>query len=459
LGSFMGYDQTWGFHWPGWPLIRSVLLPLISWHPYVEFLILCSFWLVASWLLSDLVKKTSHAVLSRWVFVLSLMAPGYLVSLQSYRPEIITGFALVVCLWSWHSSKTFAKVLKFLTLLLLPLLHPVGFVLPVIWIVSEFLLLCRHIGVFSSFKKSLGPGLCFSVGVFCFFAWYARDSVTWMQFQTNLKTQRLLTQGMGSGYWDVLRWGYGFKGALPLILILGGGVLGSAFALHQDLRRKPGQGEISAVSMAALAFLSALAFNLITKNPNTNHLLAVTPFAVWLYAIAANAMLQHHFLRLRGYALATTLLVCNVLVIKNSCLLWKKGGVSYRGTLHNALSQLPKESKVLIPVVFWEAAILLGKEKHERRYAFSTFPNIMTQADREQYEQMVLDELEPGDLLIWDPLQEKGGVFNFVTATALRHRLIQPESQFGAWEHLSDIHIPVQYSRGQSVYFQLYRKK
>jgi hypothetical protein len=71
---------------------------------------------------------------------------------------------------------------------------------------------------------------------------------------------------------------------------------------------------------------------------------------------------------------------------------------------------------------------------------------------------MVLQDLQPGDLLLWDPLQERGGVFNFVTETALRHLLILPEQQPEQWEKLRDIQIPVQYSRGQATDFVLYRK-
>lgn len=459
LGSFLDYDQTWGFHWPGWPLLRSLLLPVAAWHPYVEFVILCSFWLAAAWLLSEIVKSTGQTILSWWVFALSLLAPGYLVSLQSYRPEIITGFALVVCLWSWHGHGTYAKVLKGAALVLLPLLHPVGFVLPVVWIGSECLLQWRHAGFSSACKKSLGPGLCLLAGILVFVAWYARDPATWLQFQTNLKTQRLLAQGLGPGYWSVLRWGYGFKGALPLILILGGAVLGSIVVLHQQLRTKSRSGATTPEMMVALAFLAALAFNLITKNPNTNHLLAVAPFAAWLYVSAVNTVLPASVLTLRACALTATLLVCNVLPLKNSYLLCKNRGASYRGDLHAALSQLPPEAKVLIPVAFWESAVLLEKAEPGLRYAFSTFPNILEKEPRVTYEKAALAELQPGDLVIWDPLLDEAGIFNFVEVTALRHQIIRPPSQPETWEKVKDIHIAARYSQSQSVDFELYRKR
>ena len=459
LGSFMGYDRTWGFHWPGWPLLRSLLLPVIPWHPLAEFSILCLLWLSMAWLLSSIVRNAGQALLSRWVFALSLLAPGFVVSLQSYRPEIITGFFLVVCLWSWSGKETVHKVLKCLALLLLPLLHPVGFVVPAFWIVCECLIRWRHAGMISAFLKSLVPGLCLLAGILCFVAWYARDPATWLQFQTNLKTQRLLTEGLGPGYWSVLRWGYGFKGALPLILILGGGVLGCVVVFRQQLRAKSSQGALPPAGMAALGFLAALAFNLATKNPNTNHLLAVAPLAVWLYVIAVSTVLPEKFLHLRRFALAVTLLVCNVLLLKNSYLLWENRGDSYRGALHAALSQLPPQSKVLIPVAFWEAAMLLEKDGLGRKYAFSTFPNILEKEPRERYENAVLAELLPGDLLVWDALQDEAGIFNFVEGTALRHQIIRPPSQPDRWEKVKDITITARYSGSQSAEFEVYRKK
>ena len=41
LGNYRDYDRTWGFHWFGWPLIRSLLLDLVPWSSVWDLLLVC----------------------------------------------------------------------------------------------------------------------------------------------------------------------------------------------------------------------------------------------------------------------------------------------------------------------------------------------------------------------------------------------------------------------------------
>jgi hypothetical protein len=149
--------------------------------------------------------------------------------------------------------------------------------------------------------------------------------------------------------------------------------------------------------------------------------------------------------------------VCNVHPLKNMQLLIKQGGASYRGELQKALAVIPSSSRVLIPVAFWEAALLQGKTS-TTEYRFSTFPNILEAEPRRHYEDKLSGTLESGDILIWDPKQELGGIFNFVTATALRHVILQPDQPGTGWTRLQSIHIPSIYSQSQAEEFMVYRK-
>jgi hypothetical protein len=65
----------------------------------------------------------------------------------------------------------------------------------------------------------------------------------------------------------------------------------------------------------------------------------------------------------------------------------------------------------------------------------------------------------PGDLLLWDPLQDEAGIFNFVEATALKHQLIRPMDDPTVWERLADQQVAITYSKGQPNCFELYRKR
>lgn len=130
-------------------------------------------------------------------------------------------------------------------------------------------------------------------------------------------------------------------------------------------------------------------------------------------------------------------------------------GSELPGALSDALASLPRSRKVLIPVALWEAA-QMNKGRPDATYQFSTFPNIAVREQRERIEKQVASDMQAGDLLLWDPLQESGGIFNFVEETALRHLLLHPQDN-AIWERLDDISIPFSYSRNQPAMFQVYR--
>jgi hypothetical protein len=458
VGSFMGYDKVWGFHWIGWPMLRSLFLPILPWGSQGELALLCGIWLLSCVALMKLVQHASDKVSAAWAAFILLMAPGFLVAVQSYRPEIPTALFLVVALAFWHANTARAKLIRFVCLLALPLLHPLGFVVPGSWVMLAFLLAGREHGWGKALPKILPYALPIIVGASCMALWLWCQPDAWAQFRNNVQSQRLLIQGLGPGHLQVMRWAFGSLGALPLVLLLLGALSGSMVVFTKVWRSRQTKSMDVTMLYAALGLVVAVAFHVFAKNPNPNHFVAVAPLAAWMYVIAVQKLLASWPAFLRTLACLMVVVISSALMAKNVALLIKNHGASYRDSLEQALVELPKGGNVFIPVVFWEAAVKQSS-RGSRQFFFSTFPNIIERKDRAIYEQQVLDRMQPGDLLIWDEWQEEAGVFNFVEATALRHVLIRPEIPEAGWENISTIHAGPAYSRNQPIHFQVFRKR
>ncbi len=458
LGNFLGYDQVWGFHWIGWPLLRSLFLPLVSWNPVTDFALLSSAWLATAVFLGKTIKRSTDGNFAFGAASLSLLSPGFLVALQSYRPEIITSLLLMLYLYGRDMQILGRNFIPRIIFLLLPLFHPLGVVVPVSWIAADFLWQLRRSGWKQAIRGSIGPSCFLAMGTLSMVGWFLWQPQAWDQFLLNIRTQRLLTEGLGPGYWQVMRWGYGFKSALPLVLLLVIAIWGGILALRHQWQNHRSDSMIHPQTLAAIGFITAVAFNLVVKNPNTNHMLAVAPLAAWLFCLAWNSPFRNQAPSLRTTGLVLFVFLWNLHTLKNLHLLVKLSGASYREELRNILVSTPSSCRVLIPVAFWEAALLQSKTSNTD-YRFSTFPNILEAELRSEYESKLESNLEPDDILIWDPQQETGGIFNFVKATALEHSIICPPAQPDVWEKVKDIHIATQYSRSQSINFVIYRKK
>jgi len=451
----MGYDHGWGFHWFGWPWLRSLLLPLLPWSPGGDIALGCVLWATASLVTFKLVA-TQGKKEGLFCGLLMLAAPSFLVAAQSYRPEIPAALALVAALGLWNKTSLVSSLLRTLLLLLLPTLHPLGLVVPAIWCLMGLVAEWRLSGFAVALRSCGWHLLPLASGVALFALWFALQPEAWAQFELNVRSQRLLTEGMGTGYGTFFRWGFGSLGSVPLgfLLLV---ACGQAVTVVLGSLRSPVR-EISLEAYSAFGLLAAIAFNIAARNPNVLHLLMVMPLSAILFKEAVWRVTGGVGASWRVIAVTSSLAVFSSLAIKQGVGLIRHQGVGYRGELASAFRQLPASSRVLIPAVFWEAALERGKET-TTSYRFSTFPNILPRTERAAYENALATDIQSGDLIVWDSLQEEGGIFNFVSETALQHQVIRPPDQEALWERLPDLVIPIAYSNGQSTVFRIYRRR
>jgi hypothetical protein len=300
--------------------------------------------------------------------------------------------------------------------------------------------------------RSLALGL----GVLLLISWYGLQPTAWAQFQLNVRCQRLLVEGLGAGWLTFFRWGLG---GLSSVFLLSLFVPASLWALRSVMG-----GLSPALSaghrlelLASTGVLATLAFNIAAKNPNMLHLVAAMPLAAWLC--------QRFFQSVSGRfppwvgraCLPAVLLFFWVYPLRQGLACLRHQGVGYRDELTGVVRGLPPAKRVFIPVALWEAVIAVPAPGTE--YRFSTFPNLLTQAERSDYERTLVNLAQAGDLVVWDPLQDHGGIFNFVTATALKHQVLCPPGDPEHWERLEDRVLPVTYSRGQPSTFEVYRRR
>lgn len=456
MGDFMGYDQTWGFHWFGWPFVRSLLLPVLPWRPMTDFALACLIWGGAAWLIARLAERLRQDSSGIWVGLLSVSAPGFMASLQSYRPEILTALVLVVALVTWEEKGRKEAVWRSVALILLPMLHPLGSVVPGCWLATTALLDWRRYRWKAAAIRTLPRAMALGLGVLLLLAWYGFQPTAWAQFQLNVRCQRLLVEGLGAGWLTFFKWGLGGISSIFLLSLF-------IPASLWGLRCVAGGLSPSLTSnrrlelLASIGVLVTLAFNIAAKNPNMLHLVAVMPMAAWLCQGFVHWVAGAMPRRLGQFGLPALLLLFWVYPLRQGLSCLRHQGVGYRDELADVLDGLPDSKRILIPVALWEAA--LSRPSSATEYRFSTFPNLLTQVERAEFERSLVDQLQVGDLLIWDPLQDDGGIFNFVTATALKHQVLRPPDDPEHWERLEDRTLKVTYSRGQPSSFQVYRRK
>ncbi|WP_338289246.1 hypothetical protein [Luteolibacter sp. LG18] len=451
VGSFMGYDRAWGFHWFGWPWLRSILGMAFPWSSCGDTLLLTAVWAITAIWTGDFARKVfAWRGAGLWTTVTLLLQPLFLVSVQSYRPEIPTALVLWLISLAWGARERWKVAFRFAGLVILPLFHPLGVVVPGLWLVVD-IFRCRtwRDRYRSAFRMD---SVAMLIGLALFAGWYV-GGLAGEQFLANISAQRALTQAMNAGYGALFHFGFSSNAAK---LALSFGIVATWEAIRIVWKATMG-GDAYVRLGPALAWLGALAFSIVSKNPNPLHLLAVFPFMAWLVAGAINDLIERSGNSIRLGVIATAWILSASLcltAVKRTVLVLSQGGAGYRATLQEILNSVPQADRIYLPVCFWEAAVESGRWGS---YRFSTFPNILSKAMRKDYEELVFRDSRAGDIFILDPHQEVAGVFNEYDETAMKQVAVKPWEQ-AEWTELKRVRLGFSYSFGQSEEFVIFQK-
>jgi hypothetical protein len=459
LGNFLGYDQYWGFHWHGWPWLYSFITSFFGWNSLVATSIVCVLWLCVALRMRKIARELSPCelppLLVGWAFWYLLIQPLFLVSGQSLRPEIPTALMLLGLMTTWGKAGTPASQwLQRILLLVLPSMHPLGFVIPATWIAWEFLSCWLH--RWQHLPQCLLRGIVLAAGLALFLLWHVQGGgAPWQQFLVNIEQQGQLTKAMGLGHEAIFRMGWGI---MPMKLMWPVLLLASCTALAVLIQaaRRQFHGDIFVLS--AMTWWIALLFMVVTKNPNALHLIGTLPFALLLCLRGLSHLAKRP--RINGIPGAAVLLMASfpILLIpgKRMLGLWNTGFTGYRESLADLYARVASEHQgtIYIPVSLWEAA---AQHRPPHDYRFSTFPNILVTEMRLDYEKNTFAAARSGDILIIDDHQETAGVFNQFEETAMKQKFLIPWDN-PEWALVELIVVKNTGVTGASSTFRVFRK-
>ena len=129
--NFEGFEQTWGYHWFGWPMLRSWMAGLFSFSPVGDALFLHGVRALAAILVAHYIFRQyasgSAAILACATI---LLQKGWFCSMAFlYRPETVAALLLWLAaepLWNQRPWPMWRRAISITALFLCPMMHPLA---------------------------------------------------------------------------------------------------------------------------------------------------------------------------------------------------------------------------------------------------------------------------------------------------------------------------------------------
>ena len=402
LSNFDGYSITWGHHWPGWPMLLSLLFFWIPFHSLIVFFIESVILLTIAIIAYQQGRRETPWYVASLIFFLVLIDPAQHVGLSMMRPENLVALLFLLLCQKFLSkdSQNHRIFFIFLIAATLPFIHIMGCIGAPALVIARWASL--RFSVRDLWNDSARPSLLFllagwGAGCFGLLVWFTANQYRWNHFSQNLEAQRLSLHGL----WNCFDACYldDISGLMTLLLWL---IV--AFCCIVQLWRKKPCLDILSYGMIALV---CVAFSFVVKNPNRLHLVTVYPCAV----VAVVLSLSGYFKESKRQFYITAFLFS--LVVLFAIAFHGKRVYSFalnsmrdqRIASEEFISKYRNNGNVFLPSSLWEAAAHL---KFQRCY-FYTFPNVATPSYRHECEKHLWSHAELGDTMILDYTQQSKG--------------------------------------------------
>jgi hypothetical protein len=406
VGQFEGFDVQWGYHWFGWPLLRSWLLPLWSWSPMGDALVLHGLRLLTAGLVArKLARMGAGRAAVLVAFGTVILQKGWFCSMAFlYRPETLAALTLWLAaspLLGGRSGLWRGKVEAMLSTIGLaasPLIHPLAVAATGVIAVFGIWTAVRREG--ATWARAIGCwGLPAAVGVALLVAYYGSSPIRLEQLMDTLATMSLVKKtpflallGLVADVKNLfLTW--------PCVLFL---ALMGWLAWRKESRASAlTVGVILPISLLVLCFLYLVAGG----HPNTGHAAVMAPFMGWLAGMLVGLTGKARGAWLTRAMLVAQVAVCAVPLFLAGAAFIVEPPRSARGIAVQAIDKALSltTGKVFIPLSLWEAAAVRSPEER-RRIRFTTFPNYAVLDRRADYERQVMVGLQRGDVLVTDSM-------------------------------------------------------
>lgn len=396
VGTFEGYDQTWGYHWFGWPMVRSWLGVFLPWSSLGDAALLHVLRFGVAVHVALLVHARFRSNTGAWVgFLTVLFHRGWFASMAFLdRPEtwasVLLWFAAVPLLSSsprkWHGW------VAAICLVFAPSAHPLALAGGGIIALA---------GTFRDGRKALWKWwLPLFAGMVWFACYYQSDPIRLHQLKDTLGSMRGLKSGMVQTFARLFLDPRNVFFSAPLLCIT------ACSALAWWRADKPTRAEatpVLALSMA-LALLAPL-YLIATGHPNIGHGATVAPFIGFAAGVAFHLMsrFSRGWSRLGRLALGGQALACGLPLVLATIAVAAFKPSSPRERARQVLAEAlaTGSGSVFIPLSLWEAAAERPEEEW-KRIRFTTFPNLVPNERRVTYEKQSLSILSDGDILVVD---------------------------------------------------------
>lgn len=406
MGGFEGFDRAWGYHWVGWPMLRSLLGSVLPWTALGDGIALHLMRaLVAIWV-GDCLFRQLHSARAAWIGMLTvLLNRGWFCSMAFlYRPETMTGLLLWMAalplIGRREKRPKMMDWLSVVSLMLLPLMHPLAWPASILLAIMGCLNLRQSAGASPWIRRScLRWWLPLLLGLGLFAAYYLADPLRLSQFKDTLQTTSLFKSGIEATARRLFLSPKNVFFSGPVLAVLGFSVLAARFA-KGSLRVWMWDG----LGLSLAMVLLSMAYLLIAGHPNTGHATVMAPFLGYsagrVFDLDWRSMVTRFLARL---TMIGQVAVCSMplLLTTISFLLHPPVSPRRQAVAVLDLALVSTRGRVIIPLSLWEAAGGVSRENRVR-ICFATFPNWVPIERRRAYEQDVVDSLMEGDVLIVD---------------------------------------------------------
>ena len=406
MGGFEGFDRAWGYHWFGWPMLRSLATALVPWSSLGDGVVLHVLrGLVAVLVAETLFGRTRSRSAALVGLLTVLLNRGWFCSMAFlYRPETLTALLLWMAalplIGRREGGSRIIDGLSVLSLLLLPLMHPLAWPASMLLAAIGSLTIRRSAGTTNWIRQSsLRWWLPLMLGVSLFAGYYLADPQRLAQFKDTLQTTTLIKSGFEATATRLFLDPKNVFFSGPVLAVLGFSLLALGFDLSSwKALAWDGFGLSLAMVLLSLAYLIA------AGHPNTGHATVTAPFLGYsagrLFALDWRSAVTRWLARLAMIGQAAT---CSLplLLTAGSFLAHPPESPRARATAVLDRGLASTRGRVIIPLSLWEAAG--GASDQDRaRIRFATFPNWVSIKRRTAYEQEMTNSLTETDVLIVD---------------------------------------------------------
>ncbi|OYU43957.1 MAG: hypothetical protein CFE44_15535 [Burkholderiales bacterium PBB4] len=406
MGGFEGFDHAWGYHWVGWPMLRSLVGSVMPWTSLGDGVALHLLRaLVAIWV-GECLFRQLRSILAAWVGLLTvLLNRGWFCSMAFlYRPETLTALLLWMAalplIGKREDSSKITAGLSVVSLVLLPLMHPLAWPASMLVAFMGSVTIRRSAGTMHWIRRSfLRWWLPLMLGFGLFGGYYLSDPLRLAQFKDTLQTTAHFKSGLEATVRRLFLDPKNVFLSVPVLAVLGLSLLALRFsACAWKAWLWDGLGLSLAMVLLSMAYLFA------AGHPNTGHATVMAPFLGYsagrLFNMDWRSSAERWLTRL-GMIGQVALCSLPLLLTAGSFLFHPPGSSRTRATtvLDRALAST--RGRVIIPLSMWEAAGAVSGQDRSR-IRFATFPNWVLIGRRLAYEDDVVNSLAEGDVLIVD---------------------------------------------------------